>query len=299
MIVLKFGGSSVGNPERIENVINILKTYKRTRIAVVFSAFQTVTDNLIKLGELARSSNEKYLELLNEVKEKHINTVDELIPKSKSNKAKRYVDELFNDLSEMLKGVYLLRELTPRTLDYLTSFGERLSCFVISETLKCKGIRSEYLQASELIKTDSNYTSAKVNFEKTNKNIVDYFRKHHDKIQIITGFIASNDEGEITTLGRGGSDYKASIFGADLNADEIQIWTDVDGILTADPRKVIDSFPLKAVTYEEAMELSHFGAKVIHPPTMLPALQSKIKIRIKNTFNPEYPGTVILKREQQ
>ena len=297
MKVLKFGGSSVGNPERIENVIKILKSYKTTRIAVVFSAFQTVTDNLIKLGNIAKSSDDSYLELLEEVKKKHIRIVDELIPQSKSKKAKLHVDDLFNDLSEMLKGVYLLRELTPRTLDYLTSFGERLSCYIISETLNKRGIKSEYLKASDLIKTDSNFTYAKVDFEKTNKNIRKYFKNHHDKMQIITGFISSNDEGEITTLGRGGSDYTASIFGAALKADEIQIWTDVDGILTADPRKVSDSFPLKAVTYEEAMELSHCGAKVIHPPTMLPALQSKIKIRIKNTFNPEYPGTVILKRD--
>ncbi|MEN8191609.1 MAG: bifunctional aspartate kinase/homoserine dehydrogenase I [Bacteroidota bacterium] len=297
MIVLKFGGSSVGNSERIENVIKILKTYKNTPIAVVFSAFQTVTDNLIKLGDLAKSSDEDYQKLLVEVKQKHIDTINKIIPKSKSKKTVQYVNNLFNDLSELLKGVYLLRELTPRTLDYLTSFGERLSCFIISETLNKRGIRSEYLKASDLVKTDSNFTYAKVDFEKTNNNIKSYFRKHKDKTQIITGFIASNDEGDITTLGRGGSDYTASIFGAALNADEIQIWTDVDGILTADPRKVEDSFPLKAVTYEEAMELSHFGAKVIHPPTMLPALQSKIKIRIKNTFNPEYPGTVILKRD--
>jgi aspartokinase/homoserine dehydrogenase 1 len=205
---------------------------------------------------------------------------------------------LFDDLEGMLKGVFLLRELTPRTLDFLTSFGERLSCFIISEALNARRIKSEFVKASDLVKTDSNFTYAKVNFDKTNKNIREYFKTHQDKMQIITGFISSNDDGEITTLGRGGSDYTASIFGAALKADEIQIWTDVDGILTADPRKVSDSYPLKAVTYEEAMELSHFGAKVIHPPTMLPALQSKIKIRIKNTFNPEYPGTVIIKRDK-
>ncbi len=297
MKVLKFGGSSVGTPERIENVIKILKGYKNEKIAVVFSAFQTVTDNLIKLGNLAQKSDENYKTLLHEVKTKHITTVEALIPKSKRKKSLKYIDKLFSDLGEMLKGVYLLRELTPRTLDYLTSFGERLSCFIISEALNAKGIKSEFLKASDVIKTDSNFTYAKVDFEKTNKNILEYFAAHSDKMQIITGFIASNDEGEITTLGRGGSDYTASIFGAALNADEIQIWTDVDGILTADPRKVKDSYPLKAVTYEEAMELSHFGAKVIHPPTMLPALQSKIKIRIKNTFNPKARGTVIIKRD--
>lgn len=298
MKVLKFGGSSVGTSERIENVIKILKSYKNEKISVVFSAFQTVTDNLIKLGELAKESNEDYIKLLNEVKIKHTNTIDALIPKAKQKKANEYVDLLFNDLAGMLKGVFLLRELTPRTLDYLTSFGERLSCFIISEALNAKGIKSEFLKASDVVKTDSNFTYAKVDFEKTNKNIKSYFAEHSEKMQIITGFIASNDEGEITTLGRGGSDYTASIFGAALKAQEIQIWTDVDGILTADPRKVKDSYPLKAVTYEEAMELSHFGAKVIHPPTMLPALQSGIKIRIKNTFNPDYPGTVIVKRDE-
>lgn len=298
MKVLKFGGSSVGTSERIENVIKILKSYKNEKISVVFSAFQTVTDNLIKLGELAKESNEDYIKLLNEVKIKHTKTIDALIPKAKQKKANEYVYLLFNDLSGMLKGVFLLRELTPRTLDYLTSFGERLSCFIISEALNVKGIKSEFLKASDVVKTDSNFTYAKVDFEKTNKNIKSYFAEHSEKMQIITGFIASNDEGEITTLGRGGSDYTASIFGAALKAQEIQIWTDVDGILTADPRKVKDSYPLKAVTYEEAMELSHFGAKVIHPPTMLPALQSGIKIRIKNTFNPDYPGTVIVKRDE-
>ena len=298
MKVLKFGGSSVGTSERIENVINILKSYNNEKISVVFSAFQTVTDNLIKLGELAKASNKDYIKLLDEVKKKHTDTIEALIPKTKRKKSIEYVDLLFADLSGMLKGVFLLRELTPRTLDYLTSFGERLSCFIISEALNAKGIKSEFLKASDVVKTDSNFTYAKVDFEKTNKNIKSYFAEHNDKMQIITGFIASNDEDEITTLGRGGSDYTASIFGAALKAQEIQIWTDVDGILTADPRKVKDSYPLKAVTYEEAMELSHFGAKVIHPPTMLPALQSGIKIRIKNTFNPQYPGTVIVKRDK-
>ncbi|MCF8264905.1 MAG: bifunctional aspartate kinase/homoserine dehydrogenase I, partial [Melioribacteraceae bacterium] len=176
-------------------------------------------------------------------------------------------------------------------------FGERLSCTIITSTMQNRGIKTEYLQASELVKTDDNFGNASVNYTLTNKNISDYFKKHN-RTQIITGFIGSTKDGVITTLGRGGSDYTASIFGAALNASEIQIWTDVDGILTADPRKVKNSFSLKAVTYEEAMELSHFGAKVIYPPTMQPALKKKIKIRIKNTFNPSFPGTVIVEREK-
>jgi len=162
--------------------------------------------------------------------------------------------------------------------------------------MKNRGVDCEFLNASKLIKTDSSFGNANVDFKTTNKNISNYFKKH-TKLQIITGFISSTSKNEITTLGRGGSDLTASIFGAALNAKIIEIWTDVDGILTADPRKVKNAFSLPSVTYEEAMELSHFGAKVIYPPTLLPALQKKIQIVIKNTFNPDFPGTSVLEKE--
>ena len=152
------------------------------------------------------------------------------------------------------------------------SFGERLSCTIISDVMNSRGFETEFLDARLLVKTDNTFGASKVNFKVTDKNIADYF-KTHKKIQVITGFIGSNDKNVTTTLGRGGSDYSAAIFGAALDSDVIEIWTDVDGILTADPRRVINAFSLKAVTYEEAMELSHFGAKVIHPPTMKPALK--------------------------
>ncbi|MCX7874535.1 MAG: bifunctional aspartate kinase/homoserine dehydrogenase I [Melioribacteraceae bacterium] len=297
MRILKFGGSSVGTPERISNVIDILKDYqdKQIKFSVVFSAFQTVTDSLISISKKALDKNITYTKDFDKLYQLHINSINYLI-KSKD-KVISEIDNLFNDLKEILHGVFLIQELTPRTLDYIMSFGERFSNTIISYAMNEKGIESEFLDARLLVKTDDTFGNAKVNFEKTNYNIVEHFKKH-EKVQVITGFIGSTDKNETTTLGRGGSDYTASIFGAALDVDEIEIWTDVDGILTADPRKVNDAYPLKAVTYEEAMELSHFGAKVIHPPTMKPALLKKIKIRIKNTFNPAHRGTLITERDE-
>ncbi len=299
MKILKFGGSSVGDAERINSVINILSDYLRRKenIAVVFSAFQEVTDKLIEIGNLALDKNQKYLDQLDQLKRRHIETINQLNPQSESDNIQSMVDKLFSELSEICHGVFLIKDLSPRTMDCILSFGERLSNIIISETIKNRGIECEYLDARTLIKTDDKFGSAKVDFSVTNKNI----RKHfncHEKTQIITGFISSTDKNETTTLGRGGSDYTASIFGAAIGAEEIQIWTDVDGILSADPRKVKNIHSLKAVTYQEAMELSHFGAKVIYAPTLQPVLQNNIKIRIKNSLNPSFRGTVILEKEK-
>lgn len=298
MILLKFGGSSVGSADRIDGVISILiNSYinRKKKIAVVFSAFQGVTDKLIEIGKLAFQRKLSYKAEIDQLIERHYDTAFRLNPTSKHKEIVEKLDSLFDELKEVTHGVYLVKELSPRTLDYIQSFGERLSNTIITESLCNRGVGAEYLDASRLVKTNSEFGNAKVNFSLTNKNISQYFKKHK-KVQIITGFISSTEKNEITTLGRGGSDYTASIFGAALNAEAIEIWTDVDGILTADPRKVKEAFPLKSVTYEEAMELSHFGAKVIYPPTMLPALQKKIKIVIKNTFNPTHPGTEIIEK---
>lgn len=298
MRILKFGGSSVGTPQRISNVIDILLDYqyKGIKFGVVFSAFQGVTDNLISISRKAVERNDSYSKDFESIHSLHIDAINFLI-RSKDEVISK-TEELLTELREILHGVYLIKELTPRTLDYIMSFGERLSNTIIAYAMTEKGIDAEFLDARLLVKTDDSFGNAKVNFEKTNKNIVEYFSRHN-KTQIITGFIGSTSKNETTTLGRGGSDYTASIFGAALDAEEIEIWTDVDGILTADPRKVSDAYPLRAVTYEEAMELSHFGAKVIHPPTMKPALLKKIKIRIKNTFNPTHKGTLITERDEK
>lgn len=300
MIVMKFGGSSVANAERINSVISILQ--KRIEIndniAVVFSAFQSVTDSLIEIGNLALKRNAAYKSKLKTLTQLHFKAINELNQGYDISILQYKAESLFEELSEILHGVFLVKELTAKSLDYIVSFGERLSCTIISESMINRGIDCEYLNASQIIKTDNDFGKARVNFKLTNRNIKAYFKKHK-KIQIVTGFISSTEENEITTLGRGGSDYTAAIIGAAIDADAIEIWTDVDGILTADPRKVADAFSLKSVTYEEAMELSHFGAKVIYPPTMLPALDKKIKIIIKNTFNPEAAGTTIVEKSRE
>jgi bifunctional aspartokinase / homoserine dehydrogenase 1 len=294
MKVLKFGGSSVANADRIKNVLKIVSNshQKNRNIAVVFSAFQGVTDELLNISSTSALGNISYQENLKELEKKHLNIAKELISVKRQSKILSSLKLNFNELEDILHGVYLIKELSPRTSDFIVSFGERLSAFIIAEALIDRKIEAEFLDSRMVLITDNNFGGARVNFNLTNEKIKRYF-KNNLKLQIITGFIASTINNETTTLGRGGSDYTASIFGAALSAKEIEIWTDVDGVLTADPRKVKNAFSLKGISYEEAMELSHFGAKVIHPPTMQPALNKKIPIRIKNTFNPSFPGTVI------
>jgi aspartokinase/homoserine dehydrogenase 1 len=298
MKILKFGGTSVGNAERILHVVEIIQNYHSidTKIAVVFSAFGGVTDQLIELSSKATKRDNSYLGLYQDLRLKHLDIFDILVTHPKRKSALKHVIDHFDELHDILKGLYLLRELTPRILDNILSYGERLSSFIISEALRSKDIECKYVNAAKIIKTDSSFGNAHINYDLTNKNIKHHF-KTNSQIQIITGFIASNDDGEITTLGRGGSDFTASIIGAALKVEEIEIWTDVDGILTADPRKVKEAIPLRAVTYQEAMEMSYFGAKVIYPPTMQPAFDSNIKIRIRNTFNPSFKGTIILEKQ--
>jgi aspartokinase/homoserine dehydrogenase 1 len=193
-----------------------------------------------------------------------------------------------------LKGVFLVREASPRTMDYVLSFGERNSNFIISHYLRKEGINANYLDARKVIKTDKKFGAAKVDLDTTFNNIQEYFT-NHPEIQITTGFIASSKGGLTTTLGRGGSDFTAAILAAGLGAEAIEIWTDVDGVLTSDPRRVKSAFTIPSLTYAEAMEMSHFGAKVIYPPTIQPAMEKSIPIYIKNTFNPSFIGTYISK----
>jgi aspartokinase/homoserine dehydrogenase 1 len=200
---------------------------------------------------------------------------------------------LFNELEDLLQGVLILRELTPRTRDLVLSYGERCSAFMISKIAGQKLDDDLYVNAADVIKTDSSFGQARVNMELTEILIRDFYTNNPGKMLFVTGFIASNEAGRITTLGRGGSDYTAAIFGSALNAEEIEIWTDVNGMMTADPRMVKKAFSLPELSYIEAMELSFFGAKVIYPPTMIPAFMKKIPIVIRNTFEPEFQGSVI------
>src|SRR5688572_3075810 len=292
MKVLKFGGSSVATPERIQSVIEIVKPYLNGEVAIVFSAFGGVTDTLIQISVLALEGKLDYKNKLAELEKRHLTAVRELVNIQKQSGILAQVKFMINELEDVLHGVYLVKERTVRTLDYIMSFGERISAYVISEAFRNQGHAAEFLDARDVVRTDANFGHAKVDFETTNKLIRDHF-KHHADVQIITGFIGTSESGQTTTLGRSGSDYTAAIFAGALHATDLEIWTDVDGMMTADPRLVKKAFTVPQMSYEEAMELSHFGAKVIFPATMQPAMVNHIPIWIKNTFNPTFEGTVI------
>ena len=294
MNILKFGGTSVGSVESIRQVIQIIDNHRTAgkKIAVVFSAMGGVTNQLIEIGQMAANGTPDYLTLVGRIEDRHFSVVKALIPVKEQGKVIAAVRVIINELEDLLRGVSLIRELSARTHDLITGFGERLSTTIITECVKSQGIPAQFCDARLLIKTDAQFGHAEVNFLKTNQLIQEHFAKHTD-LQLITGFIASTDKGESTTLGRGGSDYTASIVGAALNAEVIDIWTDVDGMMTADPRKVPNAFNIPTITYAEAMELSHFGAKVIYPPSLQPAFSRNIPVRVLNTFNPDHAGTVI------
>ncbi len=296
MKVMKFGGSSVATPERIQGIIKILRSYKNNgeQFAVVFSAFGGVTDMIIGMATKAKSGDKSYKTELQTFIDRHQNAAKFLLNSNLLEKVLKEQEINFTELSNILHGIYLVRDISKRTLDYMLSFGERNSAYLIAYALKENGIPADYLDARKVISTDDNFGGAKVDFTKTVAQIKAHFIENTD-IQIITGFIGSTEDGVTTTLGRGGSDYTVSIFGASLDVEEIEIWTDVDGVMTADPRKVKKAFCIEEMSYAEAMEMSHFGAKVIYPPTLQPALDKSIPIRIKNTFNPEFPGTKISK----
>lgn len=294
MRILKFGGSSIANPERIKNVIDIVKHYHtlHTEIALVVSAQGGVTDQLVKLCELIPTDKSGFESIILEIEKRHLSAIRELLPVSQQPSVMAEVMTICNELAGIAKGASLVGELTLRTRDLILSFGERLSAFVITHALKSEIVSANYTDARNLIKTDGNFGFAKVDFELSNKLIQEYFSANKG-LNVVTGFIASTVQGQTSTLGRSGSDYTASILGAALNADAIEIWTDVDGVMTADPRFVKEAQSIGQLSYNEAMELTHFGAKVIFPATMQPAMAREIPILVKNTFNPTHKGTLI------
>ncbi|MCC6462668.1 MAG: bifunctional aspartate kinase/homoserine dehydrogenase I [Saprospiraceae bacterium] len=294
MRVLKFGGTSVGTPDTIKNLLHILLDYYRQgeRFTVVFSAFSKVTDTLIEMATKAGKGEESYRQLLDQVQGRHLDAIEHLLDPANRAPVEAHIRSNFEALANVLHGIFLLHEVSPRSLDFVVSFGERNAAFIIAHAMQQAGIPTQFLDARQVIRTDAQFGSAKVDFEQTNQLIRTHFESH-PYTQAVTGFVASTDDGITTTLGRGGSDYTAAIFGAALSASAIEIWTDVDGVLTADPRRVKKAFTLPTMTYREAMEMSHFGAKVIYPPTIQPALAQGIPLVIKNTFNPGFPGTFI------
>ncbi len=294
MKILKFGGTSVGSVQSILTLLDILKKEagSGTNPVVVLSAMSGVTNLLSAMAEQAAAGN-SFLDELKELETRHFEVVKALLEVQKQNPVFTKLKLFFNELEDLLQGIFSLRELSPRSKDLILSYGERCSSLMISKIAEQHLNDVVYLDASEVIKTDSNFGHARIQPELTDLLIQNFYRENEGKLIIVTGFISSNNEGRITTLGRGGSDYTAAIFGSALNSTEIQIWTDVNGMMTADPRMVNKAFPLTELSYTEAMELSFFGAKVIYPPTMVPAFLKRIPIVIKNTFDAEFPGTVI------
>jgi aspartokinase/homoserine dehydrogenase 1 len=270
MKVLKFGGTSVGSTQSISTVIDILKQEDLTQGSpvVVLSAMSGVTNLLALMAEKA-SNGEDFTAHLAELETRHFSVVKELLDVQQQNPVFTRLKLYFNQLEDLLQGVLTLRELTPKTRDLILSYGERCSTLMISRIGLQYFPGCLFIDATEVIKTDSAHGQAKVNMELTSLLIQDLYRANSDKVLFVTGFISSNEAGNVTTLGRGGSDYTAAIFGSVLNAESIEIWTDVNGMMTADPRMVKKAFSLPELSYTEAMELSYFGAKVIYPPTMI------------------------------
>ncbi|RYG08725.1 MAG: aspartate kinase, partial [Chitinophagaceae bacterium] len=293
MKVLKFGGTSVGSAENIKTLLSIVAKEKlQSNPVVVLSAMSGVTNLLTDMAERAERG-EDYDASLKEIEAKHFAVIRSLLPASAQNPVFTRLKIFFNELEDLLQAVTNLRELSLQTKDQILSYGERCSSFMIAHIASQQFAEALYVNGSELIKTDSNFGQAKVDTELTEMLINDFYQANKSKVLFVTGFIASNAAGRVTTLGRGGSDYTAAVWGAALNAEEIEIWTDVNGMMTADPRIVKKAFSLPELSYTEAMELSYFGAKVIYPPTMIPAFMKKIPIVIKNTFEPDFSGTYI------
>jgi aspartokinase/homoserine dehydrogenase 1 len=294
MQVLKFGGTSVANAENIKKVAGIIKTaLAKDKTIVVVSAFGGITDLLLKSGQLAATGDQSYKELLQDITQRHLTTIKSLLPVTNQSSILSQVMQQCNEIEDVCNGIYLLKELSDRTTDKIVSYGELLSSQIISSYLSCVDIKNAWVDARKLIATDSVFTKANVDFIKTNQNIKAYFNASAEELFIIPGFISSDAEGYTTTLGRGGSDFTAAILGAALDAKLVEIWTDVSGMMTADPRLVPNARPIASISYHEAMELSHFGAKVVYPPTIQPLLRKNIEVWIKNTFTPNDHGTVI------
>ncbi|REE81780.1 aspartate kinase [Lutibacter oceani] len=296
MKVLKFGGSSVASSENINKVINIVKesSYKNN-IAVVVSALGGITDLLLEAGKLACNGDENYIKSLKTIEDRHLQVVRELIPVNNQSGVLGQIKKMLNKLENTLEGVFLINELSNKTSDKIVSFGELFSSYIIAEAMKNNSLDAELKNSQELIVTNENFSNAAVLFEKTSKNIADFFKQNSHKIVVLPGFVAKTENGEVSTLGRGGSDYTAAIIAAATNASILEIWTDVSGMYTANPNFVSEAFPIKNISYQEAMELSHFGAKVLYPPTIQPVLKKEIPICIKNTFDAKAEGTLITK----
>jgi aspartokinase/homoserine dehydrogenase 1 len=286
MKVLKFGGTSVGSVENLRKVKEIIDR-QQDDVVVIVSAFGGITDKILTMARTAATTRTFTTTEMMEITDRHLTTIETLVPTDMQPQVKNILQEKLDELSGLIQGVSLIGELTPKTLDKIGGMGEMLSSTIIAPFLNAR-----WFNSMELIKTDSNFLKATVDFEKTNNLIAKAFEGFKG-VAVAPGFVSSNDLNEPTTLGRGGSDFTGAIYAAALNADSLEIWTDVDGFMTADPRVIRKAYTIDYLTYSEAMELSHFGAKVIYPPTILPVLKKQIPVKILNTTRPDEPGTLI------
>ncbi len=300
MLVLKFGGTSVATAQSIKKVQSILKEQsKEQQLVVVVSALGGATNLLQECADLAAAGNPEYKEILSKLEERHLALCSALLPVQDRGASLTETKLLLNDLDDICRGVFLIRELSSRSLDQILSYGEALSSRIITHYLKSTGLDTSLVDTKTIIKTDNRFGKASVNVPITNKNLQNAF-KNPAAISVCPGFVASClDDNTTTTLGRGGSDYTAALIASALSADTLQIWTDVSGMMTSDPRLVTNARPIRHLSYEEAMELSHFGAKVIYPPSIQPALNADIPIHVKNTFAPEDEGTLISRKGEE
>src|SRR5271155_3177593 len=286
MIVMKFGGTSVESAEAIQRVTGIVKSRLDRRPIVVVSAMGKTTNRLLKIADLAVSGHrDEALRELIALRDFHL----------RESGMERTVDEHFQELSELVKGLAVLGELTPRSIDAISSFGERLSSLIVTNYFQHHGVNAVHVDSRKVIVTDQRHTQAIPLFDQTYAKLAAVIpRLAKQQVVVMGGFIASTENGVTTTLGRGGSDFTASIVGAGIGADEIQIWTDVDGMLTADPTVVPGAHRVKVISFIEAAELAYFGAKVLHPATVMPAIDKNIPVRILNSRRPEVDGTLIV-----
>lgn len=294
MNILKFGGSSLSSPDHIKRVAKIVQQQLQSGPAlIVFSAFEGVTNDLLTMGDLATKRDPRYKELLQRNEDRHLQAVKTLLPIPQQSQVLSKLKNEFNELETLYEGVSLLGELSNRTLHVISSYGEIFSSIIIHAYFKSLGEDPDLVDSRDLIICRNVSEKVQVNYNQTYSNIKSYFSDNANRLFVVPGFISKNEEGIPSTLGRGGSDYTAAIFAAALDAEQVTIYTNVNGMYTADPRIVPQAYPLKEISYEEAIELSHFGAKVLYPPTLQPLINKQVPICIKNSLRPDQTGTLI------
>ena len=301
-LVMKFGGTSVGNPEAITQTSQILVTYapQWDQIVVVVSAMSGVTNILLQSAAAAGAGDEEaYTKYIDQLRDRHHETIRILFPQNGERlQLLSLTDRFIAELSAYCRSIHVMGELTPRGLDTIVSLGERMNAQVVAAALRSQSLDSQAVDATELIVTDGAFQNAMPLMDETRRQTQDCLCPLLDKgvIPVVTGFVAATADGITTTLGRGGSDYTAAILGDCLDADEVWTWTDVDGVMTADPRVVSDARVIPEVSFNEISELAYFGAKVLHPKTIRPVMERDIPLWVKNTFNPSHPGTRITRK---